>query len=196
MVSKQNRNHRLRILQCFLDNSPFVRRKEDCTVCYDSSVVSLVVSWKDSNDIICGLRDQDVVSHLYNINNLRMDIWYLTRDVAFNPAIQKSTPSLHDTESKLLFQIIFKSLVDLHIGRPCDFKIWKRDLSPDFRFCVQSDHLCYYSAEEYLLGLNGEVEEFIGVSPGTISQLVHVIKRKENNWFSFLDSNFLDILPE
>ena len=174
---KDQRAQRLFILQCFLDKSPLVVRGEESSRKYDQSVVSLVVSWKECAQIIHDLRFQDVVSPFYSKKCLDVDLWYLARDINLLRGIDRNDISLQDAEHRILFQIIFQSLVDLQLARPCDFKTWRQDLSPDFKYCTNKEHICWNNAEEYLLSIDPVTEECIGLSEGYIKSMVSRIKK-------------------
>ena len=174
---KDERTYRLSILQCFLDNSPLVSRIENSRRRYDPSVVSLVVSWKECDQIIHDLKEQDVVSKFYSKRCLDVDLWYLTRDINLIRGIDRTNISLENIEHKLLFQIVFQSLIDLQIARPCDCKAWRQDLSPDFKSCTENEHICWNDAESYLLSVDPTMESCIGLGDGFISSTVANIKK-------------------
>lgn len=177
LVMNINRDHRLNILQCFLDTSNIISGEDKCCRSYENEILTVVSSWSTTNDIIKGLRAQDAISYYYTEKCLKVDLWYLLRDVNFSPGPNRNCPSVTDPEGRLLFQITFQSLLDLHIGRPCDAGAWRIDVSPDFQNCTQNIHRCWNSAEEYLLSLSSEEEQYIGLSTGSIRGLVYEIKK-------------------
>jgi hypothetical protein len=174
---KENRAHRLNILQCFLDISPSVSRDEECLKCYDPSMKEIVCSWSCTKEVISGLRAQDAVSYYYTESCLLVDFWYLLRDTNFSPGPNRNCPSIVEPEGRLLFQVTFESLLDLHIGRPCDAGMWRKDISPDFKNCTDSIHVCWNSAEKYLLSISSEGEQYMGLSTGSLKSLVHEMKK-------------------
>ena len=174
---KEERTHRLFLLQAYLDLSSSCGISRRKSKIYDPSVETLVVSWKDCNDIVKGLRSQDVVSQYYNSSCLNVDLWYLSRDITFNPGKERSAITLSTVESRLLFQIVVQSLLDLRNGRPCDLKCWRKDISPDFETCTESHHICWNSAEQYLTTFQPEAEQYIGLSEGALKDLVCRIKK-------------------
>lgn len=156
-----------------------VSKKDSDFQKYEPSVVSLVVSWKDSKQILEGLFLQEVVSRSYSKQCLDVDLWFLTRNINLSTGSNKSCPSLKDSEGRLLFQIVLQSLLDLRCGRPCDVNAWKKDESPDFRNCTHDHHICWIYAEEYLHSIDYEMEKFIGLSEGSIEEWIRKIKRDE-----------------
>ena len=174
---KKERSCRLRLLQCFIDSSPLVWKDNECGNGYDPQTRSVVESWKSSEDIIKGLRYQEVVSRYYTEKCLLVDFWYLTKSTTFSPGSNRNCPTAMDVEGRALFQIAFQSLLDLKSGRPCDLGIWRKDLSPDFDNCTYTYHICWNDAEDYLRHLPTEAESYMGLSNGYLNGLIAEIKK-------------------
>jgi len=168
----ENRSIRLRFLQGYLD-----RGNPNSLSVYDPSIISLVSSWKNNEDIVCGLKSQEVVTSEYTEEYLVMDLWYLDKNKKNLPNIQRNLSSLKEFEQRVLFQVVIQCLIDIYIGRPCDEKLWRSDVSPDFRRCSGSMHLCGKFAEEYLNSLGLELDSYMGLPNGCISGLIREIKR-------------------
>lgn len=187
------RSQRLAILQCFIDTSPivacwkdmnspnvdneFYSRLSRISGKYDKSVVSLVASWKEPERIISDLVDEGLVTEAYSETCLSVDLWFLLRDKSVSSGFMRNLCTDISVEYKLLFQVILQSLIDLQQGRPCDYRTWRDDVSPDFRNCTQNDHICWKSAEDYLLSISSEMEECVGLNCGCIEDLVTMIKK-------------------
>lgn len=177
MSSTTNRSYRLNLLQCFLDKSPVLTHTDNLSREYSKETIALVQSWNNAHDVISGLFYQDVVSTYYSKKCLDVDLWYLTRKINFTPGSFHEESSLETDEGKILFRVIVQSLTDLYIGRPCDMDCWKIDDSPDFQRCTESCHICWQDSENYLLNLDSEAEDCIGLSDGHLEHLVKTIKK-------------------
>lgn len=174
---KKERSCRLRLLQCFIDSSPLVWKEDECGNGYDPQTKSVVESWRNVDDILKGLRYQEVISKFYTEKCLLVDFWYLTKTTTFTPGANRNCPTAMDVEGRTLFQIVFQSLLDLKSGRPCDLGIWKKDFSPDFDNCTYSYHICWNDAEDYLHNLPTEAESYMGLSNGYLNGLITEIKK-------------------
>jgi len=77
---------------------------------------------------------------------------------------------VHDPHSNILLRIIIQALIDYSNNRPCDLGKWRGDDPPGgFRTkCIYSEHICREHATNYLEDISSEVEQFIGLTPGTI----------------------------
>ena len=130
-----------------------------------------LVSWKDVPRTLFTAR---LVSPYYSMRNLMLDVWYLKR--GYCASYSDGVEGFSQFSTRILFRIILRSLLDLSSGRPCDLGVWKMDIPADFLCCSQEYHLCYQSAEEYLISIDEEVEEQCGLSRGKIPHIVRKIK--------------------
>jgi hypothetical protein len=128
-------------------------------------------------DLIDGLYEQDVTSKLYSKRCLDVDLWFLLKKCGETSRYLETDAHSIDPEGRTLFVVTLRSLIDLQIARPCDKGIWIKDTSPDLKHCINSDHICWQSAEEYLLSVTSDMEKFMGVSEGRIADLVKRIKQ-------------------
>jgi len=177
MKMKKERSCRLHLLQCFIDSSHLIWKEGECGTGYDPQTEDVVRSWNNVDDILKGLRYQEVISRNYSEKCLLVDLWYLTKSTKFSPGSDRNCSTSIDIAGRALFQITFQSLLDLKSGRPCDLGIWRKDLSPDFDNCTYSYHICWNDAEDYLLHLPTEAESYMGLSNGYLSSIVTEIKK-------------------
>lgn len=174
---KKERSQRLQILQCFLDNSPYIDRPCQSTRKYHKETVEFVKTLSSFDEIVEGLYYQDVASKFYSRKCLEVDLWSLLKPC--NEDLKHFESEIHSTdpEGKALFLITLRSLIDLQSARPCDLGVWIKDVSPDFNYCKETDHICWQSSEDYLLSITPDMEVFMGLSEGRISDLVKRIKK-------------------
>jgi hypothetical protein len=140
----------------------------------DPEDLSTVSDWSELPIVVTRLKELGLVSQLYSIRNLRVDLWYLLG--------KKSDPlpeygsSCKEVHFAVLFRIIVQALKDLQVARPCDCGIWIEDESPDLHKCQADDHICFQDAEAYLSDIDG-AEQFIGLPEDFLQRLVGNIKR-------------------
>lgn len=174
--SIENRSIRLNILQCFMLHSSLFPRESLVISHHDPTVVSLVRSWENFRDVVVWLREECIVTCNYGISNLEVDLWYL-RKTQCRRSARKPIETGGKGPEKLLLTVVIQALLDAQIKRPCDVNIWLVDLPPDNTRCTHAVHICSDYAEKYLLSLDTEVENFIGLSHGCIHSILCGIKK-------------------
>ncbi len=170
------RSQRLRILQCFVDNSKILRIDRSSESKYPKELIDFILTFKNADDVIKGLRSLDVVTRFYSKDCLFMDLWFLLKTYIKGLEMPEFSTLTVDPEAKALLLITVRALIDLQTARPCDVDIWRIDKSSDCEKCSHQSHICWRNAEEYLLDIDPEKESFMGLTPGTIQGLVTRIK--------------------
>jgi hypothetical protein len=163
------------------------------TVTFHTDITNFVNCWNSPLDILHDLKDQDLISPFYGSPNLGVDLWYLMRGISPSSGLRRETDCDGEFLRQILFQTILQALLDLDNGRPCDSRLWRRDLSPDYRNCTESEHICCDHAYGYLQSLDPCVDETVGLEEGTIESLAKRIKKDSIN---FMESVFLSTSEE
>lgn len=185
---KQKRSVRLNYLHCWLITCKNIPNLAAGDKKFNSEIESFVGCWKSIDDIIADLLDQDLISQFYRKKNISVDLWYLLRGISPSSGLRRETNCEGEFLKQILFQTILQALLDLDNGRPCDTGTWRRDLSPDYRNCTGSEHVCKDHAYDYLLSLDPCVDEVVGLQEGMILSLTMRIKKDSINYIESIFS--------
>jgi hypothetical protein len=169
---KEKRDERLYFINCLLQ----YKLGNDVSK-LERSIVDIITSWSNFNDVVKSLFDLDKVTKFYSKRNVLVDLWYMTNKSISN-SINLGSMCGKDLTESLLFLTIIQALKDVRTGRPCDFSAWHKDKSPDGLSCTSGEHICYANAEEYLNGVKNSAERVIGIREGCIDDMIKGFKKE------------------